>query len=135
MYLGSVVTHITAIINTSISRAILPSNPKLAMMIPSLKKPSLDINDLSSYRPVANLAFLSKIIERAIIEQLDSYLLIYGLYPPMQSVYRKFHSTGTVLIKIFNDISCALDEAKNAVLILLDLSCAFDTVDHNILSV
>ena len=63
---------------------------------------------------IANLAFLTKIIENNILEQLDSYLLINSLSPPMQTGYRRFHSTETVLMKIFNDISCAPDEGKTA---------------------
>ena len=65
--------------------------------------------------------------------QLDLYLKNNNLYSSMQSDYRRFHSTETALIKVFTDICCALDCGKNAVLILLDLSCAFVTLDHEIL--
>ena len=65
--------------------------------------------------------------------QLDSYLSKNNLYPLKQSGYRYFHSTETVLIKIFNDLCCVLDEGWNTVLVLLDLSCSFDMVDHEIL--
>ena len=78
------------------------------MIIPSLKKPSLDFNILANYRP----------IEKVILTQLDSYLQNNNLYPFMQSGYRRFQSTETALIKIFTDICCALDHGKNAVLIL-----------------
>ena len=131
--LDSLVGHIVRVINCSISLAQFPNSLKVAMIIPSIKKPSLDTNTLANYRPIANLPFLSKIIEKAILMQLDLYLQNNNLYPSMQSGYRRFHSTETALIKIFNDICCALDHGKNAVLILLDLSCAFDTLDHEIL--
>ena len=51
----------------------------------------------------------------------------------MQSGYRKYHSTETTLLKLFIDIGCALDQGNNAMLIMLDLSSAFDTVNHLIL--
>ena len=105
----------------------------MALIIPSLKKTSLDINTLANYRPIANLPFLTKKIEKAILMQLDLHLKNNNLYPSMQSGYRRFHSTETALIKVFTDTCCALDCNKNAVLILLDLSCAFDTLDHEIL--
>ena len=76
---------------------------------------------------------MSKIIEKSIAKQLERYLLESNLYPQKQSGYRRYHSTETVLIKIFNDVCCALDDGRNAVLVLLDLSSAFDTVDHEIL--
>ena len=82
------------------------------MIIPSLKKPSSDINTLANYRPIANLPFLSKIIEKAILKQLDLHLENNNLYPSMQSGYRRLHSTEPALIKVFTDICCALDHGK-----------------------
>ena len=76
---------------------------------------------------------MSKIVEKFIAMQLECYLLENNLYPLKQSGYRRYHSTETVLIKLFNDICCALDDDRNAVLVLLHLSSAFDTVDHEIL--
>ena len=64
---------------------------------------------------------------------MESYLFTNNPYPLMQSGYRKHHSTETVLIKLFNDVGCALDEGRNAMLILLDLSSAFDMIDHELL--
>ena len=76
---------------------------------------------------------MSKIIEKSISIQLESYLLDNNLYPLKQSEYRRHHSTETFLIKIFNDICCDLDDGRNALSVLLNLSSASDTVDHEIL--
>ena len=77
-----------------------------------MKKNSLNPNEFSSYRPISNLPFLSKIVEKSIAMQLECYLLENNLYPLKQSGYRRYHSTETVLIKIFNDICCALDDGR-----------------------
>ena len=103
------------------------------MVIPSIKKNSFNTNDFSSYGPISNFPFLSKIIEKSIAMQLERYLLENNLYSQKQSGSRRHHSTETVLIRIFNDVCCALDDGRNAVLVLLDLSSVFDTVDHEIL--
>ena len=123
--------QITSIINSSLSQSHFPSILKRSMVIPSIKKNSLNPNKFSSYRPISNLSFLSKIIEKSIAMQLERYLLENNLYPQKQSGYRRYHSTETVLIKIFNHECCALDDGRNAVLVLLDLSSAFD--NHEIL--
>ena len=60
-------------------------------------------------------------------------LLLLELYEPLQSAYKKFHSTGTTPIKVHNDIVTAIDSGHSVILVLLDLSAAFDTVDHRIL--
>ena len=65
--------------------------------------------------------------------QLTSYLEDNHLYEPLQSAYKKFHSTETTLIKVHNDIATAIDSGHSVILVLLDLSAAFDTVDHTIL--
>ena len=94
------------------------------MVIPFIKRNSLNPNEFSSPRPISNLSFLSKIIEESIAIHLERYLLENNLYLHKQSRYRRHHSTETVLIKIFNDVCCALDNGKNAVLVLLELSSA-----------
>ena len=85
---------------------------------------------LKNYRPVSNLAFISKIIEKAVAAQLPSHLQGNELYEPRQSAYRTGHSTETALLSMHNDILCALGEGDAVLLALLDLSAAFDTVDH-----
>ena len=132
--LGKLGDTIRTIVNCSFRQANFPDSLKVAMILPCMKKVSLDLNELSNYRPIANLPFLSKIIEKATASQLEHYLVSRNsLHPLIQSGYRKYHSTETALIKLFNDIGCSLDDGHHAILILLDLSCAFDTIDHEIL--
>ena len=94
---------------------------------------SLDRNVLKSFRPVSNLSFLSKIIEKVVASRLLDYMIANNLMDPMQSAYRKGHSTETTLLRVHNDIVSAVDKGHGVCLILLDLSAAFDTVDHSIL--
>ncbi|MEO1006360.1 MAG: reverse transcriptase family protein [Cyanobacteria bacterium J06638_38] len=112
---------------------VVPSNLKQALVIPLIKKPSLDNGNLNNYRPVSNLTYLSKMMERMVAQQLHSYLDEYSLYDTMQSAYRPNHSTETALLKVHNDIMMTLDSGNDAILCLLDLSSAFDTIDHGIL--
>ena len=84
------------------------------------------------YRPISNLPFLSKILEKVVLHKLLSHLLENNLSNPFQSAYRAGCSTETVLLRIVNDIPSALDNDNISVL-LLDLSAAFDTLDHQIL--
>ena len=102
-------------------------------MLPlSSKEPSLDIEVFKNYRLVSNLNFISKILERVVAVQLQTHLDEAGLMTAFQSAYRKHHSTESALLNIQNDI---LNMAKGSVtaLTLLDLSAAFDTIDHTIL--
>jgi len=100
---------------------------------PLLKKPSLDPETLKNYRPVSNLPFISKIIEKIVLRQLSQHLHSNNLFYPLQSAYRTDHSTETALLKIVNDLLTSLDDNQVSLLSLLDLSAAFDTVDHSIL--
>ena len=86
-----------------------------------------------NYRPISNLPFLSKILEKVVLHKLLSHLQENNLSKPFQSAYRAGHSTETVLLRIVNDILSALDNDSISVLLLLDLSAAFDTIDHQIL--
>ena len=121
---------ITRIANFSLSSGVFPQALKHASVIPLLKKSGLDTNILSNYRPISNLPFLGKVIERVAVNQLQTYLIDNDLHVPMQSAYRKYHSTETALLRVQNDILTALDKQKEAVLVLLDFSAAFDTIDH-----
>lgn len=108
---------------------------KIALVKPSLKKQSLvpKKNELKNYRPVSNLAFLSKVIEKVVVQQLKDFLVSCDDIEKFQSAYRAGHSTETALLRVQNDILTAIDNGKSACLILLDLSAAFDTIDHDLL--
>ena len=124
---------IHAIINKSLVSGSVPSIFKSAIVRPLLKKSSLDPNNLKNYRPVSNHPFLSKILEKVVLKQLFSYLNSNHLVPTSQSAYRSFHCTETALLKVTSDILSSLDSSDFSVLTLLDLSAAFDTIDHGIL--
>ena len=82
-----------------------------------------------NYRPISN----SKLLEQLVARQLLDYLSANNLLPDRQSAYRAFRSTETVIASLLSDILLALDDGDIAALALLDLSAAFDTVDHDIL--
>ena len=94
-----------------------------------LKKPSLNPDD-NSFSPISNLTFLSKIIERIATKQLILHADQNELFPARQSAYRRFHSTESAVLVVHNDIIRVIDEGHVVALALLDLSSAFDTVDH-----
>ncbi|KAK7103512.1 hypothetical protein V1264_018394 [Littorina saxatilis] len=131
--LPELLPSILKIINTSLQTGTVPNSFKTAIVKHLLKKPSLDPNTLSNYRPVSNLSFISKLLERVVLKQLNSHLLCNNLLSPLQSAYRPHHSTETALLKITTDLLLATDQAEISAVALLDLSAAFDTVDHNIL--
>ena len=124
---------VTAVINQSLHTGVFPSVFKEAIIKPLLKKPSLDPNSLKNYRPISNLSFLSKVTEKIILSQLSAYLNANNFFPTSQSAYRPGHSTETALLNMMNDILHALNNGDATVVTLLDLSAAFDTIDHNIL--
>ena len=129
---GVLLKHITFAINLSLSSGQFPRQFKNAIITPLLKKPGLE-PVLSNYRPISNLPFLSKLLERVAASQLLNYMHSNSLFEPLQSAYRKFHSTETALLKIQNDVLCSMDHGGVTLLVLLDLSGAFDTVDHHLL--
>ena len=94
---------------------------------------NLPYDDLSSYRPISNLSFLSKILERLIFNRLLSHLNSFDSISPFQSAYRKFYSTETALLRIRNDLLTAMERKRISALVMLDMAAAFDTVDHDIL--
>ena len=98
-----------------------------------MEKPLLDKHLLKNYRPISNLPFLSKILEKVVLHKPLSHLQDNNLSNPFQSAYRAGHSTETVLLRVVNGIFSALDDDNISVLLLLDPSAAFDTIDHQIL--
>ena len=131
--LAQVVPLITAIINRSFESSCVPDEFKLALVIPLLKKLGLDINLFCNYRPVSNLPFLSKVMERVVGYQIKSHMKQNKICDVFQSAYDEGHSTETALVRIKADMDKILDEGDGVLLVMLDLSAAFDTLDHEIL--
>ena len=106
---------------------------KSAVIIPLIKELNshIDKENYKNYRPVSNLLFLSKLIERVVDIRLENHMLLNNLHSSHQYGYKKYHSTETLLIKIVNDLLLSCDDNMPSVVLLLDLSAAFDTVDHN----
>ena len=121
------------IINLSLLTGNMPQNMTEALLHPLLKKPNLDLQQFKNFRPVSNLSFVSKLIERAVCDQLLEYTATTGKPDRMQSAYHADHSTETALLKVKTDILNDMDNKKVNFLILLDLSTAFDTVLFHLL--
>ena len=131
--LSSLLPIITKLVNLSMSQGIVPADLKKALILPLLKKAGLDIEILKHFRPVSNLTYISKLIERLVATRFIDYISANNLQELFQSSYTKFHSTETALIRVQNDLLTSIDGGKCVLLVLLDLSAAFDTIDHNIL--
>lgn len=124
---------ITDIVNKSLENGEFPQVFKTALVSPLLKKPTLDRDTLRNFRPVSNLALVSKILEKVVAARLNKHMVDNNLEEPYQSAYRKGHSTETATLRVHNDIQLALGEKKCVLLVMIDLSAAFDTVDHKII--
>ena len=121
---------VARIINLSLESGTMPDSLKIAVVQPLLKKYNLSYEKFCSFRPISNLKFVSKSIEKAVAVQLTDYLTENHLHEKFQSAYKPCHSTETALLRVQNDILQALDNGDSVILVLLDLSAAFDTVDH-----
>ena len=130
--LDEVLPILTKIVNLSLKLGHMPQQLKHAIVKPTLKKPGLELEN-KNYRPVSNLSFLGKLIESAVIKQYISHITNNNLDDKRQSAYKQYHSTETLLTKIHNDIIMSLGKGEITMLVLLDLSAAFDTIDHEIL--
>jgi hypothetical protein len=126
-----IIGHITAIINQSFFTGIFPDKLKIAKIIPLYKKD--DPQKLENYRPISILPAISKLFEKAVFIQLYKYLNTNNLLYKNQYGFRTLHSTEMASLEVIDIILKKLDEKKIPLGIFLDLSKAFDTLDHNIL--
>ena len=118
------------ILNHSLMQGHVPDALKVACITPVLKKPCADTQIMKNFRPVSNLCFVSKLLENIVSSQLDKHLNSSGYVEKFQSAYKKGHFS---ILKVQSDISSALDRRTVVVMVQLDMSAAFDTVNHNIL--
>ncbi len=130
---SSVIPALTHIINTSLHTGTFPTAFKQARVSPLLKKPALNPALLENYRPVSLLPFIAKSLERVVFNQLSLFLAQNNILDNNQSGFRSGHSTETALLSVTEALRLARAASKSSVLILLDLSAAFDTVNHQIL--
>jgi hypothetical protein len=128
-----VAAFLTELFNRSLQSGRVPALFKSAYVTPLIKKLDLDASNARSYRPISNLTVVSKLLERLVARHLIAYLKQHDLLPRLQSAYRSGHSTETAVLRVLSDILLAIDSGDVAVLAMLDLSAAFDTVDHQIL--
>jgi len=124
---------ITRLANLSFQTGKFPSCYKRAQVLPLLKKAGLDSSSPANYRPISNLSTISKILERLVLTRLRPHLFGSSNFSQYQSAYRTGHSTETALLEVLDGVYTAADNKQISVLIGLDLSAAFDTVDHSLL--
>lgn len=124
---------ITAIVNCSLYTGTFPLSFKQAVIQPLLKKTTLDPLDFNNYRPISKLPYISKILEKVVLFQLSSFLARNEVLDVFQSGFRAGHSTESALLRVSNDLLLIADSGNTGALIMLDLSAAFDLIDHDIL--
>ena len=122
---------ITHIINLSISQQSFPALWKCAKVVPLHKKE--EVINPKNYRPVSLLPVTSKLLERAIFSQLIEYLEKNGIIHPSHHGFRTKHNTSTALLQMYDVWIEALERNEISAVIMLDMSAAFDVVDHSIL--
>ena len=97
------------------------------------KKPGLDKSESSNFRPISNLNNISKLLEQLFLTHFQPHISNSPNFNKLQFAYRKFHSTETSLLNTLDQVYTAADSSQPTVLVSLDLSAAFDTIDHHIL--
>ena len=128
--LDSILPSLTDLFNPSLASAIFPQCFISALVTPILKKRWPDHNDLNNYRPVSNLCYIAKILEKLVLSHVSLYLISHNLCNKIQSAYRPGLSTEAALLKVANDVFHSLDKGNISVLALLEFSSAFDHSIH-----
>ena len=130
-HIHAIVPILQHIVNLCLTTGDFPSSCKSSIVIPLIKKPGLDREMLKNYRPVSNLSFLSKVIEKVISIRILGHILDNNIVDSFQSAYRAGHSCETALLHVYNDIVTTVGKGNGSFLVLLDLSADFDTIDHD----
>ena len=121
---------LTAMVNQSLQKSTVAESLQKALVFPTIKNTYGDREALTNYRPVSNIPFLSKLLEKVVLGQLNDYIQRHSLLGKHQSGYRVGHSCETLLVSMFDDLLGEMDKGNVVALICLDMSAAFDTVDH-----
>ena len=127
----ALVAPIAIIINQSLTTGIFPDKLKVAKVIPLYKKENRSI--MTNYRPVSLLNSISKLFEKVVFEQLDRFFKENGLFFESQYGFRKLHSTEFATLELVDRALSDIDKKNTSIAIFMDLSKAFDTLDHDIL--
>ncbi|KAF7243419.1 RNA-directed DNA polymerase from mobile element jockey [Varanus komodoensis] len=126
-------TWILEVVNASLRDGRVPAPLKEAVVQPVLKKASLDPEMATNYRLAANIPFLGKVLEWVVVGQLQALLDETDYLDPFQSGFRPRYGTESALVALYDDLCREKDRGSASLLVLLDLSAAFDTIDHGIL--
>ena len=121
---------LTYLINLSLTNGVFPDSLKIAKVLPIFKGNNLDINSLNNYRPISVLPILSKIFERAVYNQIYDYFTSNNLLYISQYGFRRNHSTELAVTEFVDNVFKFLDNGINPIAIFMDLSKAFDTINH-----
>ena len=125
-HLSSILDIILCIVNLFFSSGVFPTHCKSSIIFPLIKKQGLDPEILKNYRPVANLSFISKIIEKDIATQIHDQLINNDIVDNFQSAHKAGHCCENAFLGVYNDSVITNDRCNGAMLVLLDLSAAFD---------
>jgi Reverse transcriptase (RNA-dependent DNA polymerase) len=124
---------ISHLANLSFTQGRFPASFKSAFVTPLLKNPGLDKSLPSSYRPISNLNTISKLIERLFLNRIQSFVTNSPNFNQFQSAYRPRHSTETALLSTLDSVFHSSDSGNSTLVVSLDLSAAFDSIEHSIL--
>ena len=111
------------IVNKSLHSGVFPQALKTAVIKQLLKNNNLDASVMNNYRPISNLPFLGKIIEKVVFQQLSNFMFLNDGFDVFQSGFRPNHSTETALVKVFNDIHLNTDSGRMSVSIIRSQRC------------
>ena len=130
-HLEAIIDTILHIVNLSLTTGVFLTSCQSPIVVPLIKKTGVGCEVLKNYRPVSNLSFLSKMIEKIISISILRHIIDNNIINGFHSAYNAGHSCETVLLRVYNDIVITIGKGNGSFLVLLDLSAASDTIDHN----